>query len=134
MPTSQTDIDDLLAIERRVMHGIQHKDQKALDHLLASEFVLRMPGSEAVHKTAFLEMVQSIPGIIESIQAQEIVASVIDGLGVVTGVQEATVRLDETGTTATSRTAFTDLFRRNPEGWQLVLATSVELAPASNDG
>ena len=133
MASSQTDIDDLLAIEQRVMHGIQHKDQTTLDHLLASEFVLRMPGSEAVYKAAFLKMVQSIPGVIESIQGQEIEARVIDGVGVVTGVQEATVRLDETGTTATSRTAFTDLFCRRGEGWQLVLATSVELAPTSND-
>ena len=134
MESAQTDLDDLLAIERRLMRGIQHKDKKALDPLLASEFVLRMPGNQPVDKEGFLEMVQAIPGSIESIQGHEIHASVINGVGVVTGIQAATVRLDEGATIVTSRTAFTDLFCRRDDRWQLVLASSVELSPTGDDG
>jgi len=122
--------DELLALESAVMKAIAAKDRATLAPILADGFVLRMPGAADVGKEPFLEGIMAVPGDVESIRGEDTKASVVGGIGVVTGVQIATVRLAEDGRVVTSRGAFTDVFERVDGRWRLVLAYSVDLPEA----
>lgn len=118
---------ELLALERTVMQAIAAKDRDALRPILSDRFVLRMPGVPDAGKEQFLEAIGATPGEIETIRGEETHAALFGDTGIVTGLQIATVRLASDGRVVTSRGAFTDVFERRGEGWQLVLAFSVEL-------
>ena len=120
-------VEELLSLESSVMQAIASKDRAALRPVLAETFVLRMPGATDVTKDQFLDSIAAVPGNIESSRGEGTRASVVDGVGIVTGVQIATVRLAETGAVVTSRGAFTDVFTRVDGRWRLALAFSVEL-------
>ena len=118
---------ELLALERTVMKAIAAKDRDALRPILADRFVLRMPGAPDAGKEQFLEAIGATPGEIEAIRGEETHAALFGDIGIVTGLQIATVRLAADARVVTSRGAFTDVFERRGAGWQLVLAFSVEL-------
>jgi hypothetical protein len=118
---------ELLALESAVMKAIAAKDRDALRPILADHFVLRMPGAPDVGKEQFLDGIMAVPGDVESIRGEDTKASVLGGLGIVTGLQIATVRLAADGRVVSSRGAFTDVFERIDGRWRLALAFSVEL-------
>lgn len=123
------DTDKLLAAAYSVIRAIEGRDRSALDRILAPEFVLQMPGSPDVGKGGFLDAVEAIPGRIEYVRGRDLRATLVAETGVVTGMQVAAVRLDG-GAIVESRTAFADVFGRQGDGWQLVLAFSVDLGDA----
>lgn len=125
--------DQLLALEARIMEAIAARDRVTLGPLLTDGFVLQVPGAADVGREPFLEAIASVPGEIQSIRGEGTRASLVGEVGVVTGVQVATVRLAENGRVVTSRGAYTDVFERVNGEWRLALAFSVDLPPQSGD-
>jgi hypothetical protein len=123
-------LQELLDIDRRIIQAIGAKDRHQLAPLLAESFTLKTPGAPDVTREAFLEAVAALPGEILSIGGLETAALVIGEAGIVSGVQVAEVRLEDTGTVVTSRGAYTDIFERHDGRWRLRFAFSIEL-PAS---
>jgi ketosteroid isomerase-like protein len=123
----QQAIDALLALEATVMKAIAAKDRDTLRPILSDTFVLRVPGAPDVDKDQFLEGIAAVPGDVQSIRGEDTKAAVFGDLGIVTGLQIATVRLAEDGRLVASRGAFTDVFERADGRWRLALAFSIEL-------
>lgn len=73
-----------------------------------------MPGDDDLGRQQCVDAVRAIPGEIVSVRGQKMKAARIGEIGVATGIQVATVRID--GTTIESRTAFADLFQKADDG------------------
>lgn len=114
----------ILRLERETMDAIRAKDAKALERILAADFVYRTPGAE-LGRAEFLQNISSFPGQILSVKGSELRVNVYGEVAVLTGLQTARARLED-GTEHTSKVAFTDLFVKQGGRWRLSLAYGVE--------
>jgi ketosteroid isomerase-like protein len=126
-PQQRRTVEAVLRLERKTMDAIRARDAKALEGVLAEEFVYRAPGAEQ-NRAEFLKAVASFPGRILSVEGTELRVNVYGETAVLTGVQHARVG-DEKGAELTSTVAFTDIFVRRGGRWRLALAHAVEIAP-----
>jgi ketosteroid isomerase-like protein len=118
----------LLALEDAMLAAIRRRDVRAVRGLLTADFVLLSGDGSEVGREGFLDGVTGIPGEILEVTAEHLRARVVGGVGVLTGLQRARVRLPD-GTLVTETQAFTDLCIRFPDGWRMTLAHSVALEP-----
>jgi ketosteroid isomerase-like protein len=120
----------LLAAEDALFDAIHHRDAAALGALVVdSGFVMRMPGDPDVLRDEFVGLPAQIPGEILDVSGEQVTARRFSAdLGAVTGVQVVRLRVD--GTESTHRVAFTDVFRREPDGrWRVLYVHAVSLPP-----
>lgn len=117
--------ESILRLERETMDAIRAKDAKALERVLASDFVYRTPGAE-LSRAEFLQGVASLPGRILSVEGSELRVNVYGDAAVLTGVQRSRLRTDD-GVEHASTVAFTDVFVKQGGRWRLSLAYGVEL-------
>ena len=117
--------ESILRLERETMDAIRAKDAKALERVLAADFVYRAPGAE-LSRAEFLQNVASLPGRILSVEGSELRVNVYGDTAVLTGVQRSRLRTDD-GVEHASTVAFTDIFVRQVGRWRLSLAYGVEL-------
>ena len=115
----------ILRLERETMDAIRAKDAKALEPILAADFVYRTPGSE-LSRAEFLQNVAAFPGRILSVEGSELRVNVYGDVAILTGLQTSRARLAD-GTEHTSKVAFTDVFVKQRGRWRLSLAYGVEL-------
>ena len=113
------------------MDAIREKDSKALEDLLAAEFVYRAPGAEQ-SRAEFIKAVTSFPGQILSVEGAGLRVSVYGETAVLTGVQNARVK-DDKGAEHLSTVAFTDIFVKRGGRWRLALAHAVEIASQTGE-
>jgi ketosteroid isomerase-like protein len=119
----------ILRLEREIMNHIRAKDARALERLLAADFVYRTPGAE-VGRADFLKGIAAVPGRIMSVEGEGLRVSVYGETAILTGVQRARVRADD-GTEQEGASAFTDVFVKRNGRWRLALAYGVELPAPS---
>jgi ketosteroid isomerase-like protein len=118
-------VESVLRLERETMDAIRAKDAKALERVLAPDFVYRAPGAE-LSRAEFLQNIASLPGRILSVEGAELRVNVYGDTAVLTGVQRSRVKTDD-GAEHPSAVAFTDVFVRQRGRWRLSLAYGVEL-------
>ena len=122
---SRRTIEAVLRLERETMDAIRAKDSKALERVLAEDFVYRTPGGE-LSRAEFLKNITSLPGRILSVEGSELRVSSYGETAVLTGVQRARVRTEDAAEHL-STVAFTDVFVKRGGRWRLALAYGVEL-------
>ena len=118
-------VESILRLERKTMDAIRAKDARALERVLADDFVYRTPGAE-LGRTEFLQNIATLPGRILSIEGEGLRVSVYGETAVLTGVQRARVCTDD-GAEHASTVAFTDVFIKRQGRWRLALAYGVEI-------
>lgn len=125
-----SDERSLLALEDAVMHAIRSRDATALGALVTEDFVLLGSDGTETRREAFLRGAIDIPGDILDLAAEHLRARVVAGVGVLTGLQRARVRLS-TGVELEDLAFFTDVCVRTPTGWRMAVAHS---GPAISPG
>ncbi len=118
-------VESILRLERETMDAIRAKDAKALERVLAADFVYRAPGAE-LSRAEFLQNIASLPGRILSVEGTELRVNIYGDTAILTGVQRSRVRTDD-GAEHASTVAFTDVFVKQRGRWRLSLAYGVEL-------
>jgi hypothetical protein len=113
----------LLALEDAVIEAIRRRDASALGALVSEGFVLLGSDGSETHREDFLKAAVEIPGEILELSALHLRARVVGGVGVLTGLQRARVRLP-TGIEVDDVAFFTDVCVRTGTGWRMALAHS----------
>jgi len=113
----------LLVLEDAVMTAIRNRDAAALGALVTDDFVLLGSDGTQTARAAFLQAAVAIPGEILDLSAEHLRARVVAGVGVLTGLQRARVRLP-TGVELEDVSFFTDVCVRTGSGWRMALAHS----------
>ncbi|HEU4406771.1 MAG TPA: nuclear transport factor 2 family protein [Polyangiaceae bacterium] len=116
----------LLRLERAMFDALRDRRQGAIAALLTDDFVARDATGAELDKAAFLASVAATPGRIVSVEGEHVKARVYGDVGVLTGVQRATVRLPD-GREVRDAGAFTDVCLKRGGRWQIALAHSVPL-------
>ena len=124
----------LLALEDSVIEAIRRRDPVALGALVTEDFVLLGADGSETRREAFLQAAVAIPGEILDLSALHLRVRVVGGVGVLTGLQHARVRL-ETGVEVEELSFFTDVCVRTGTGWRMALAHSGEaVSPGGTAG
>jgi hypothetical protein len=118
----------LLALEDALMEAIRRKDRRGVRVTLSQDFTLLGPDGSELDVEGFVSAVTSVPGELLEVSAEHLRARVIGGVGVLTGVQRARVRLPD-GTVIEEVQAFTDVCTRSDDGWRMRLAHSAPFVP-----
>ncbi len=113
----------LLALEDAVMEAIRRRDPVALRAQLAEDFVLLGADGTETAREEFVRGAMGFPGELLELSALHLRARVVGGVGVLTGLQKARVRL-ETGVEVDDLSFFTDVCVRTGAGWKMAVAHS----------
>ena len=113
----------LLALEDSVIDAIRRRDVSALAALVTEGFVLVGSDGTETRREEFLRAAVGIPGEILELSALHLRARAVGGVGVLTGLQRARVRLP-TGIEVDDVAFFTDVCVRTGTGWKMALAHS----------
>ena len=113
----------LLALEDSVIDAIRRRDVSALAALVTEGFVLVGSDGTETRREEFLRAAVEIPGEILELSALHLRARAVGGVGVLTGLQRARVRLS-TGIEVDDVAFFTDVCVRTGTGWRMALAHS----------
>jgi hypothetical protein len=113
----------LLTLEDRVIEAIRRRDAEALGALVTDGFVLLGSDGSQTPREDFLRAAVEIPGEILELSVLHLRARVVGGVGVLTGLQRARVRL-ATGIEVDDVAFFTDVCVRTGTGWRMALAHS----------
>ena len=139
-PNSGNDEQDLVDMERHILDFIRAKDAKNLEPWIAEDFQYNDVAGTRMDREQFLSLVKSVQGEIEWLSADDIHVRVMGDVAILTGVQQS--RISSTPADVipppgapppvTTRTAFTDVFRRRGSSWELVMvyAALLEAPPA----
>jgi len=119
---------ELLALEDAVLLAIRRRDPVGLAALLTDDFVLVGSGGAETAREAFVRGATDVPGEIVELSVEHLRARIVAGVGVLTGLQRARVRLPS-GVEVEDLQLFTDLCVRTEAGWRLALAHSGEAVP-----
>jgi hypothetical protein len=118
--------DRLIETSNQLAEAIARRDTGTIATLLAPGFLHRTLAGGAVDGAAFLRGIQEIPGEILSVTLEHLTVDLRGAQALVTGVQQARVRID--GKEVEDRRGFVDWFLRLPEGWRLQLAVDFPAA------
>ena len=113
----------LLALEDSVIDAIRRRDVSALATLVTEGFVLVGSDGTETRREEFLRSAVEIPGEILELSVLHLRARVVGGVGVLTGLQRARVRLPS-GIELDDVAFFTDVCVRTGTGWKMALAHS----------
>jgi len=113
----------LLALEDSVIDAIRRRDVSALAALVTEGFVLVGSDGTETRREEFLRSAVEIPGEILELSALHLRARAVGGVGVLTGLQRARVRLPS-GIELDDVAFFTDVCVRTGTGWKMALAHS----------
>ncbi|HZX41816.1 MAG TPA: nuclear transport factor 2 family protein [Myxococcaceae bacterium] len=113
----------LLALEDAVIDAIRRRDARALGALVTESFVLLGSDGTETRREEFLRTAVEIPGEILELSVLHLRARVVGGVGVLTGLQRARVRLPS-GVEVDDVAFFTDVCVRTGTGWRMALAHS----------
>jgi uncharacterized protein (TIGR02246 family) len=130
--TIRSDDAALVDLEKEFFAAIREKDADKLNGILADDFAYVVPGQPEMTRAQFLKHVRGLPDTLEWLGADEMRVRILGDVAVVTGVRNTKMRNDS-GTLASSDSAFADIFKKNGEEWELVLVHAMDLpAPTSS--
>ena len=112
-----SDDADIVALEQRLFRAIEGKNRAALDGLLADDYVHVNSTGRVIDKTKFL---QSMAGRSRETTRGPLTIKFYGDTAVIFGEQSNRTEKPD-GSVNTSSLVATQIFRRNPGGWQLVL-------------
>ena len=115
-----SDRDDVLKLEAEWNDAIVKRDVKALDRILADDFMLIWIDGSVIRKTAMLSGAASRKTEIDPFETEEVEVRVYGNTAVVTGRFAQTVRLGAQRETNTFR--YTDVYVRRGKTWRAVSA------------
>ena len=118
--------ETILSIGHQIYEGIRRKDAGFLRQFLADDFIQRGADGTEATKDQFLTAISEMPFELGSVSGEHERVSVYGNIAVMTGVQLAEWRLNETEY-GLNRSAFADVFELRDGKWLLVLAFGVEL-------
>ncbi|HVP63067.1 MAG TPA: DUF4440 domain-containing protein [Myxococcaceae bacterium] len=113
----------LLMLEDAVIDAIRRRDSSALGALVTESFLLLASDGSETRREAFLRAAVEMPGEILELSVLHLRARVVGGVGVLTGLQRARVRL-ASGIEVDDVAFFTDVCVRTGTGWRMALAHS----------
>src|SRR5688572_8335910 len=116
----------VLQCQHRFWLALQRKDADLFTQVLAEDFVCRSPGQEDQDRTTFIATLTLIPLTILKVSGEAIAIQLVGDVAVLTGAQAAQMRLPN-GETVSERLALTNIFQRNGERWEMILAHPVSL-------
>ena len=116
----------ILWIGHQIYNGIRRKDAEFLGQFLADDFVQRGADGTEATKDQFLSAISEMPFEVGSVSGEHERVSVYGNVAVMTGVQLAEWRQNETAY-GLNRAAFTDIFELRDGKWLLVLAFGADL-------
>lgn len=117
------DAEQLIAISEQLAASIARRDVAAVRGLLATRFVQRPAGGDAVDAESFLAGITEIPGEILFVKVVQLTVDLAGDTAIVTGVQQAQLKID--GAIVNDQRAFVDWFVREGGGWKLRLAVDL---------
>ena len=118
--------ETILSIGRQIYDGIRRKDAGFLRQFLAEDFVQRGADGTEATKDQFLTAISEMPFELGSVSGEHERVSVYGNVAVMTGVQLAEWRQNETQY-GLNRAAFVDVFELREGNWLLVLAFGADL-------
>ena len=118
--------ETILSIGRQIYDGIRRKDAGFLRQFLADDFVQRGADGTEASKEEFLRAISEMPFEIGSVSGEHERVSVHGNIAVMTGVQLAEWRQNETQR-GLNRAVFADVFELRAGNWLLVLAFGADL-------
>lgn len=120
------DENELLQTANDIAEVIGRRDVDRLAPLLAPGFVCRSDaGRTSSDAETFLQSIRNIPGEILFVRLDRVVVDVAGDAAMLTGVQQAQVRID--GTVIDDRRGFADFFVRVDGAWKLRAAADFSL-------
>ena len=112
-----TDRDAILDVARRMAAAIGRRDQRAIQTLLARDFVQRRVGRHtAATADEFLAAIAQIPGEILSIDLFDLQVDLAEDHAIVIGIQHARVRVD--GEVVDDKRPFVDWMVKEAGEWR----------------
>ena len=122
-------------MERHILDYIRAKNSKDLEPWIAEDFQYSDVSGKTLDREQFLALVKSVQGEIEWLSADDIRVRMLGAVAVLTGVQQSRVSsapadvIPPPGSPppVTTRSAFTDVFRRRGSSWELVMVYAAEL-------
>lgn len=122
------DRDAVVQASHRIAAAIAARDVAALRSLLAPDFVHRTHGGVALDIDAFLKGIEQIPGEIVLVDLEGLEVDVCGAGALVTGIQRAEVRVDDT--IHKERRGFVDWFVQRGGEW--LIQAAVDLPPGES--
>jgi ketosteroid isomerase-like protein len=116
----------VLRAQNQFWTALENKDADLFEQILADDFVSRSPGQPNQTRAAFITTLTSFPASVLAVEADDLEIHIFGDLAVLTGVQVAQLRLPN-GNAATNRLMITNIFRKRPDQWAMVLTHAVEL-------
>ena len=117
----------LLAVEREWNEAVVKRDVKALDRIVADDFVLIWIDGSVSRKADLLKAVTGRKAEIDPFVTEDVLVRVHGDSAILTGRFAQTARLGERSETHNFR--YTDVYRRTPQGWRAVSAHATLLKP-----
>jgi ketosteroid isomerase-like protein len=111
------DREQLIDRSKRLASAIAQRDLAAVRSFLATGFVQRPAGGDAIDADAFLTGIGQIPGDILFVRVERLTVDVSGDHAVVTGHQRAQLNID--GSVVDDQRSFVDWFVREAGDWKL---------------
>jgi ketosteroid isomerase-like protein len=125
-PFNENIQQELFQAQEKFWTALQSKDRKALERLLADDFIGRSPGQPNQDRTAFIDTLTGFPVQVRSVGSDNLEVHVFGIVAVVTGVQLAQLDLAN-GQVKENRIAITNIFQQQDGHWLLKLAHAVSM-------
>jgi ketosteroid isomerase-like protein len=116
----------VMQCQQHFWRALEQKNADLFAEVLAENFVCRSPGGADQDRTTFITALTSIPLTIVNVSGEAIAIQLVGDVAVLTGAQVAQMRLPN-GETVSERLALTNIFQRNGEKWEMILAHPVSL-------
>ena len=117
---------EIMRVQEMFWQALQAKDTSLLMAIVAPDFVGRSPGESDQTRDDFIATLTGFPGSISAVAGEGVAVHTFGDVGVLTGTQLARIRLPD-GREMHSQLILNNVFRRDSEGWRLVLSHSQEL-------
>ena len=117
---------ELFRAQEQFWTALQNKDRKAIERLLADDFIGRSPGQPNQDRTAFIDTLTGFQVQVRSVGSDNLEVHVFGTVAAVTAVQVAQLELAN-GQVKENRIAITNVFQQQNGRWLLKLAHAVSL-------
>jgi ketosteroid isomerase-like protein len=130
--TSNKDVDQLKRAEGTWADSLRTGDARRLATIIDAQFTFIGPEGELEKRDAYLAGYEAMPKmgvVVERIDMDEVEYRVLGDVGIVTGRVLARVKMQ--GNLLQEHVRFTRVYRRSPEGWQMVAGQGTRIAPGA---
>lgn len=116
----------VLQRQQQFWDALRQQDAHLFMQVLADDFVCRSPGQPDQARSAFIHTLTTMPIAVIHVAAEQLAIQLFDNIAILTATQVALIQLPN-HSTVQERLALTNVFRRTPSQWRMVLAHPVPL-------